>query len=52
MRNIVDLEIDELLGEKPSSALETLLLEREDPTDPFLALLGSIDNISVKPLSS
>jgi hypothetical protein len=52
MRNIVDLEMDELLGEGLSGILEISLLEGEDLTDLSLAFLGSAGNILAEPLSS
>jgi hypothetical protein len=52
MRNIVDLEMDELLSEGPSGILEAPLLEGEDLTDLSLALLDSAGNTPAEPLSS
>jgi hypothetical protein len=52
MRNIVDLEMDELLGEGLSNILEVPLLEKEDLTDFFFAFLDFIDNTFAKSLDS
>jgi len=52
MRNIIDLEVDKLLSKKLNSTLETFLLEGEDLTNTFLALLGFAGNIPAESLNN